>query len=66
MVGVDIVPAIGRCQIHDAGTGIETLRGKVGTISPQVFVIIIGRVTAVCPSVGISECSLPVIWERCV
>ena len=63
LVGIQIIPPIGRRQIHDTGTGVQTLGGKVRAISPQVFIIIIGWVSAVRPAVGILERSLPVIQE---
>ena len=54
-IGIDIIPAQVGGKIHNACARIQTLRGEVGTVPPSLFIIVIGRVAAKGPFMGIAQ-----------
>ena len=55
LVGVDVVPAEIRGEVHHTAAGEHTLRREVGAVSPHVLVVVKGRVPAIGPLVGIQH-----------
>ena len=64
VVGVNVIPAKVRSEIHHTTSGIEALGSEIGTISADGFVVIVARVTSVSPAVGIGYCSDAVVEKR--
>ena len=61
LIRIDIVPAKRRRKIHDPTSRKNALGCKVGTITAQILIIIIRRISAICPLMGISDNRSPVI-----
>lgn len=64
VIGVYVVPAKGGRKIHNTGARIETLGGKIGAIAANFLVIIIGRIAAKSPLMGIGHGSGAVIGNN--
>ena len=61
LIRINVVPAKCGSEVHDSTPGVNTLRSKIGTVSTQILIIVISRISAVCPLVGICNGSFPVI-----
>ena len=61
LIRIDIVPAKRRRKIHDPTSRKNTLGCKIGTVTTQILIIIIRRISTVRPLMGISDNRSPVI-----
>ena len=64
IIGVDVVPAVGRRIVHDTTASINALRGEVRTVSADFLIIVKGRIAAISPYVGISNYCRPIVWDK--
>ena len=61
---VDVIPAEFRGKVHDTGSRIQALGGKIGTVSTNLAEIIESWISGVGPFVGICPRRSAVIWEQ--
>ena len=64
LVGINIIPSISWCIVHYLYTLIQALRGKIGAIPSQIFIIIISRISTVSPTMCVGYRCKPVIWNN--
>ena len=63
VIGGTVVPAHNRGVVHGFCPGINALGSEIGAVTTNVFEIIIGRISAHRPSVGVSNGSSSIIRD---
>ena len=64
VIGINVIPAEFRGEIHDASARIQALGREIGTVAADLAEIIEGRIAGVGPFVGVGHRRPAVVWEQ--